>query len=129
MTASALRGETPTPDRLGKVMRDVVNGTVEAMDAAMPPAFRSDRLREAVDALTAHVERIAHETRAMGRSMTDPVTRAAREAAAHPADVARDSMHAGVRAAAGAASRLMAATGGVISGVAEGIAEASERKG
>ena len=147
MTASALHGEAPTPDRLGKLMRDVLNGTMEAMDAAMPPAFRSDKLREAADAFTGHVERVAHEftrgARNVGRAAADPMmqvgkqaTEAVRAAVEHPADAARESLHsgarvaaAGARAAAVGASRLMSATGGVLSGVAEGIAEAADRHG
>lgn len=142
MTASALRGDAPTPDRLGKLMRDVLHGTMEAMDAAMPPAFRSDKMREAADAFTGHLERVAQEftrgARNVGRAASDPLkqaTEAVRAAAEHPVDAARDSMQtgaraaaAGARAAAVGASRLMSATGGVISGVAEGIAEAADRR-
>jgi hypothetical protein len=128
MTASALRGETPTPEQVGGLLRDVMGGTVEAIDRALPEAFRSDKLREAVDRFAQQFERIAHEAKIAGTEAVQPVMKAARTAGEHPVAAMQDSLRSGMRAAAGATSRLMSATGGAISGMAEGIAHAAEER-
>lgn len=126
MTSSALRGETPSPERVGGLFRDVMQGTVEAIDRALPPGLRSDRFREAVERFAHQFERIAHEAKAAGNDALEPLVKAAKVAGEHPVAAMQDSMRSGARVAAGAASRLMSATGGAISGLAEGLAEAAE---
>jgi len=128
MTSSALRGETPTPEQVGGLLRDVMGGTVEAIDRALPEAFRSDKLREAVDRFAQQFERIAHEAKVAGTEAVQPMMNAARAAGEHPFAAMQDSLRSGMRAATGATSRLMSATGGAISGMAEGLAHAAEER-
>lgn len=132
MTASALHGKAPSASRVGDVFREVMHGTIEAVDRAMPPAFRSDKLREAVEGISKQFERLAHDARSAGESAMEPVmdaaAKAARAARDRPTEAVQESMRTGVRAAAGAASRLMSATGGMLSGVADGIEEATKER-
>ena len=128
MTSNVLRGEAPSPERVGGLFRDVMHGTMEAVDRALPPALRSDRFREAVDTFSRQMERIAHEAKAAGGEAIEPMVKAAKAAGERPMAAVQDSMRTGARVAAGAASRIMSATGGALSGFAEGLAEAAEKR-